>query len=993
MKPRRKKLFSKTVLVGVVLAAAASLVAYQLYPREPPHRLLAQARRALQLGEFARAGQLVEQISPGAHEYADGLLIAGEAATRQNHFEEAIACYEKIPAGASDAAVTATYCIGDLLFQLGEASQAESRYRRVLDMRPDDAWAREQLASLLINFGRHWEALPHLFELVRTQRVSIEQLLLLGDPDAAIELPVSLSKFRSRAPRDPLPLIALARTAFEKHDRTEAVRLSRQVIDAAPAQIEAWALLGRALADRSLDEAAFLAWHGEVPPSAEAHPDVWLARGEWARQHGEIDVAVRCFWEAARRFPDSRIANYQLSQMLIKLDPQHARMAAPFLDRAERLEELRNALNMVYRQRTERRHVQKAAELTESLGRLWEAAAWRQVEGSLRPGSGTARQEYRRLAARLSPGLPRVLPEFNPAEQADLSSFPLPAWRPGSSPAQGAESAARPAAMVQFENRAAAAGIEFRYFNGADPPQEGKLIYQSLGGGVAAIDYDRDLWPDLFFAQGAPAPNDFEEHDFRDRLYRNLGDGRFSDVTLMAGLGDRRYTLGVAAGDINNDGFPEIYLANAGTNRLYRNNGDGTFTDITTDCGLAGRRCTASCLIADLNGDSFPDLFDVNYLAEPEVYALTCVREGKRRSCDPRLFRAAEDQLFLSRGDGSFEDVTEGSGISIPDGKGLGVVAADFSGSGRLDLFVANDGTGNFYFVNQTGRPGEPPVFREMALSAGVAFSEEGKVQACMGIAVDDADGDGRLDLLVTNFYDEGSAFYHQIATNLFEDARRRFGLREPSLHQLGFGAQFIDADLDGFPDLIVTNGHIEDFTDLGRPYAMRPQYFRNVGGKWFEELAADRAGPFFVGEYLGRGLARLDWNRDGKEDVVISHLDAPAALVTNMTRGAGHFLALSLVSTETARDAIGTQVQCTIGDAVRTRQLTAGDGYMVSNERQLVIGLGTCDVVDRLTIRWLSGREQTFTQVAADHHWMAIENQQALVRLPVDVVAVPPSP
>ncbi|HTI49320.1 MAG TPA: FG-GAP-like repeat-containing protein, partial [Planctomycetaceae bacterium] len=711
----------------------------------------------------------------------------------------------------------------------------------------------------------------------------------------AIELPVSLEKFRNRAPRDPLPLIALARAAFDQQNSAEAARLSRRVIDLAPGQIEAWALLGRALADQSGEDAAFLAWHEAVPGSAEAHPDVWVARGIWARQHGDLQVAIRCFWEALRRFPDSRIANYQLSQLLIQLDPPQTRTASPFLRRSERLEELRNVLNMVYRQRTEQRHMRQAAKLTESLGRLWEAAAWRRVEASLAPGSETARQEWRRLSARLSPDLPPLLTESNPAAQADLSSFPLPQWRSRSLAAQGTQSLSQPAAVVRFENSAAAVGIEFRYFNGADPPQDGKLIYQNLGGGVAAIDYDRDLQPDLYFAQGAPAPNDFEDHDYRDRMYRNLGNGRFADVTHAAGLGDRRHTLGVAAGDVDNDGFTEIYLANAGTNRLYWNNGDGTFTDVTTEAGLVSRRCTASCLIADLNGDSWPDLFDVNYLAEPEVYSLTCRRDGKPRSCDPRLFEAEEDQLFLSRGDGRFEDITNESGIRVPDGKGLGVVAADFSGSGRLDLFVANDGTGNFYFVNQAQRPGERPIFREMALAAGVAFSEDGKVQASMGIAVDDADGDGRLDLLVTNFYDEGSAFYHQLAANLFEDARRAFGLREPSLRQLGFGTQFIDADLDGFPDLIVTNGHIEDFSDRGQPYLMRPQYFRNVGGKWFEELRGESPGPFFAGAYLGRGLARLDWNCDGKEDVVISHLDAPAALLTNMTHGARHFLALSL--------------------------------------------------------------------------------------------------
>jgi len=264
---------------------------------------------------------------------------------------------------------------------------------------------------------------------------------------------------------------------------------------------------------------------------------------------------------------------------------------------------------------------------------------------------------------------------------------------------------------------------------------------------------------------------------------------------------------------------------------------------------------------------------------------------------------------------------------------------------------------------------------------SGVAFSEDGRVQASMGVAIDDADGDQLLDLIVTNFYNEGTAFYRQTSPRQFEDARRRFGLREPSLFQLGFGAQFLDADLDGRPDLVVANGHIEDFSDRGVPYRMRPQFFRNRDGTVFDELHSDSVGPFFGRELLGRGLARLDWNGDGKEDFAISHLDGPAALLTNVTQPAGHFLALRLVGTRCARDAIGTSVSCAAGGRVVTRQLTAGDGYMASNERQLVFGLGEADRVERLTIHWPSGREEIYNDLPADRHYLAIEGRPLNVR------------
>lgn len=983
MKPEIKCTVWRAILAGAAITGALGVAAYVAFPRDPPQKLLRQARRALQLQEFARAEKFAAQVPQAAPEFPDALLIAGEAATRQHQYEQAIAWYEKMPTWANDQFVTATYCVGDLLFQLGEARKAEDRYRRVLDMRPSDAWAREQLASLLVTFGRRWEAIPELFELVRSQHESVDQLLLLADPDSVMELVPSLPKFRERAPDDPLPLIALAKFAIDSSDSATAERFARQVADVAPGQVEAWAIFGRALLERPGDDSIISEWNQHVPPSAEAHPDVWTVRGRWAEARGEPKAAIRCFAEALRRFPDSRTANYHLGQALLKLEPPQSELAAPFLDRAERLEKLKNVATMIYRSRTSVRHIRQAAELTESLGRLWESAGWCRAALREQPHLDWARNAMRRVSVRLSDDFPRVAPASNFAGQIDLSAFPLPSWIAVPGDRHAGDKPASTAREVSFENSAAAGGISFHYFNGTAPPGDGKLIYQTLGGGVAAIDYDGDLLPDIYFSQGAAVPGGEDDGEYQDCLYRNLGDGRFAEVTAAADLGDRHHTLGVSAGDYDNDGFPDLYLANAGRNRLHHNNGDGTFTDVTTSAGLAGEHCTASCLIADLNGDAWPELYDVNYLAEPDVYALTCQKDGRLRSCDPRLFEAEQDQLFLNLGDGRFEDISQAAGIRVAGGKGLGIIAADFSGYGMPGLFVSNDSTSNFYFLNETQRRGGPLRFRENSLAAGVAYNSDGKSQASMGIAVDDADGDGLLDVVVTNFYEEAIAFYHQVAPNVFEEVNRRFGLREPSLFQLGFGTQFIDGDLDGNPDLIVTNGHIEDYSDQAKPYRMRPQYFRNLGGRKFQELNADSLGPFFAGKYLGRGLARIDWNRDGREDIVISHLDAPAALLTNTTRNAGHFLALRIVGTESARDAIGATVQWTAEERSRFRQLTAGDGYMASNERQLVFGLGEARKADTVTIRWPSGLEQRFTEVEADCHWLAIEGRQSLQRMP----------
>jgi hypothetical protein len=252
---------------------------------------------------------------------------------------------------------------------------------------------------------------------------------------------------------------------------------------------------------------------------------------------------------------------------------------------------------------------------------------------------------------------------------------------------------------------------------------------------------------------------------------------------------------------LNNDGFSDLYVASFGSNTLFQNNGDVTFSDITADSGLAGQEWTTSCLIADLNGDSWPDLYDVNYLAYGDASRATCRRGDELQWCSPDAFAAAQDRLFLSHGDGTFHDATEDSGLAVADGKGLGIVAADFTGTGLLSLFIANDAVANGYLINQTSSRGSTLVFQESAATFGLALDDAGLAQACMGVAAGDANGDGRVDLFVTNFFEQSNTMYLQQPLGHFVDTTRRSGLRDASYRQLGFGTQFLDGDLDGRPD------------------------------------------------------------------------------------------------------------------------------------------------------------------------------------------------
>jgi hypothetical protein len=604
---------------------------------------------------------------------------------------------------------------------------------------------------------------------------------------------------------------------------------------------------------------------------------------------------------------------------------------------------------------------------------LREAWAWHLHIAARDPTQSWAAAEAAKLEERQKATPYLSLAEAEPKLTLDFSKHPLPKW-PQSAPTVANSKPSK--SGVRFIDSAAAAGINFIYFNG-DIPGKARIL-GDLGGGVAIFDYDGDFWPDIYLSQGAEWPVNYESTKYRDRLFRNLGNGKFEDVTLAAGLGDNSFSHGVAVGDFDNDGFPDLYLANCGVNRLYHNNGDGTFTDVAPSAGITTDDWTASCLMADLNADGLPDLFDVNYL---EGDALT--RICPNGPCGPHNFPAQQDRLLLNWGDGTFRDVTRQAGINGKDGKGLGILAADFALDGRLSLFIANDTTPNFFYDNVTP-PGEViPRYSEIARQCGLGYDKNGLAQACMGIAADDATGDGYLELFITNFINESNTFYvPEIPGQAYSDKTAEFGLRDNSILMLGFGTQFIDGELDGWPDLILTNGHVQDRSKEGIPYKMRPQYYRNLGGEMFEELPPESLGPFFSGKYLGRGMARVDWNRDGREEVVISHINSPAALLTNQTTTAGHYFAVQLRGTIGSRDAIGAVARLKVGGRTITRQLTAGDGYAASNERQLVFGLGQAEKIDQLEIRWPSGKKQTFTEVPLDSQCIAVQGRETLVEI-----------
>lgn len=977
--PLKRRIAWGLFLLALVVACAVAAIG--VFPIRPTSdQVLKQARLELARGNHQQAETLAVQAAASRDPSPWSLIVAAEAALKTNRYADALGYYQQVPRHVTVVAASADFGEAEMLCHLGRLSESEARLRKLLELDPNNRLAHYRLAFLLNITGRRWDAQTHLLFLVSNQAAEVEHLLLLGNSQRQIEDRALLDATAKLNPADPLPILGAARLALSLNHRDEARALLKSFLERSPGEPEAQVRWGQLLLDDT-DSGPFVAWSAGISRRTEQHPDAWMLRGLFAQRSRQPQMAARCFWEALRRDPQHQAACHQLGQALAELN--RLEEAAVCAERAQWMQQLTVAIDDLFHHRDHVESMRRAALLSLQLGRLWEAASWSSIALSSDDRLDWATQILQQVSPILHPALPQTAPQFDPITRLDLSSYPLPAWSAPS--ANAANSANLPVADIRFIDRAAELGIDFQYENASDDSTQGARIFETTGGGVAVLDYDLDGWPDLYLTQGGRDSNlsDTADTAWIDRLYRNGSGRRFDDATIAAGLGDRGFSQGVTVGDFDNDGFPDLYVANFGQNRLYLNQGDGSFRDITDEAGLRESIWTTSCLMADLNGDGFPDIYDVNYCAGSSLLTRICEKQGVIRSCSPRAFDPAPDRVWQNMGDGSVRDVTVPCGINVPNGYGLGIVAMDLEEQGRLSLFIANDEVSNFLFVNQSTQPGASLAFHESGLISGAALDADGKAQACMGVAAGDADGDNLIDLFVTNFYMESNTLYRQIHPGQFVDATRSAGLRDPSYAMLGFGTQFLDMDLDGWEDLVLTNGHIDDLTSIGEPWKMPTQVLWNRGRGQFVEIPASKLGPFFEKGHLGRGLARVDWNRDGRDDFAVSHLLEPVGLLTNESTATGHSLAVALRGTRCSRDAIGAVVEIEVGGRRVVKQLTAGDGYHASNERLIRFGLGGANQVARLTIRWPGGDSQSWLSVGADRTVLAIEGSSRLIEMP----------
>jgi hypothetical protein len=547
-----------------------------------------------------------------------------------------------------------------------------------------------------------------------------------------------------------------------------------------------------------------------------------------------------------------------------------------------------------------------------------------------------------------------------------------------------------------------ASGIDFVHFSGTT---DERLFPTAFGSGVAMLDYDGDGRLDLYFATGTRLPAG-SARTGSNRLYRNLGGGRFRDVTETSGLGYAGFCHGIIAGDIDNDGDTDVFLCNCGSNALLLNNGDGTFADISHAAGIDRPGWSSGGAMLDFDHDGDLDIFVANYGAwEYFRKPHRCGSEAIPLYCSPGAVPTTRHILYRNNGDRTFTDVTDRAGLGRTDGRGFGVVAADLNDDGRVDLYVANDLRPNFVFLNRGDG-----TFEDVTESSGAALDAQGTAQSSMGIDAEDCDGDGRPELLVTNFQYEYTAYYQNLtpasATRgpepagpvLFRDASAVVGLVADSKPYVGWGCALADFDNDGWPDAFVTNGHLDSNRQKLGPtltYVEPPMLHRNVpageeAGRRFRRATRD-AGPYFDSRHAGRGAAFGDLDDDGDIDIVVNHRDEAPAILRNDTPGDNRWIRLELVGTRSNRDAIGSLVTVLAGSRTITRQRKGGGSMQSTNDPRLLIGLGRVDEVTRLTIRWPSGTISTLEHLAPNVGYRIIEPRDPggsaeIIRLPTSV-------
>jgi tetratricopeptide (TPR) repeat protein len=966
--------------LATLVSVLATLAAYRWSLGE-----LVRVEQEIKAEQFAAARERLERLGRMGLGGVEAQYWRGASAEAEGNVNLALKTWAAIPRGAPRYA-NALLRRARLARDNGRFALAEELLESAEFARNSPAFMmREALLQHLYFFtGRsddlrrrkheEWAIAAKKAEVLRTH-------WQIDEPKAAPlrTIQAKLTEAGRMAPDDDRVWLGKAYLAIRMAQFDEADAWLQRCLTHRPEDVAVWrARLDWAMACDRIDKVVEALRHlpaDRVEPAELLTVSAWLA-SRLGNQLAEEDALHRLL----KRVPGDTRAVSRLTELALRAG--RADEAALLRRRKAELDAAADAYRRFLYTEVPTGHFAELGRIAESLGRWFEARGWwalaqrDSAHADLARAALTRLDQIQRNLAALEDALqfPVAGPHSHTVADALTGLIPRDMGNRA-----GTSSVLR---IPVFRDDAQAVGLHATY--DYDPTPLWRMP-EMMGGGVGLLDYDGDGWLDVYAVQGGTLSNEAPPPPVpqRDRLFRNRRDGTFEDVTVAAGLAafPGGYGHGVAVGDYDNDGRPDLFVSRWRSYALYHNRGDGTFEDVTVAAGLSGNRdWPTSAAFADLDGDGDLDLYVCHYSAWDPQRSHPCVAGDDPRkyvSCGPLEFPAKPDHVF--RNDGCrFVDVSAQAGIRAVDhdGRGLGVVAAHLDDDARIDLYVANDRTANFLFRNEGGFR-----FRNTAAESGVATSADGSYLAGMGIACGDLDGDGRMDLAVTNFYGESTTFYQNLGAGQFIDHTAAIGLAAPSRFLLGFGTAFLDANSDGWLDLATANGHVNDLRpDV--PFAMPGQLFLGEPTGRLVDVSARAGSPWLVPR-LGRGLAVGDLDNDGRLDILVVAEGGPLAYFHNQGP-TDHFVTLQLEGAAPAsnRDAVGARVVLNAGGRHQVAERTGGGSFLSASDHRIHFGLGESTRVDSIEVRWPSGRVDRYAGLAADAPYLLREGQPQAHRL-----------
>jgi tetratricopeptide (TPR) repeat protein len=917
------------------------------------------AQQAIDESRIEAAESILRQILIREPSNVVCLFKLAELNASRGQYQQAVSLLNEIPNTHPQAGLAALGQAADWSMSGKDYEGAERRYREVLRLMPDANIARRRLAFLLNRQGRRHEAAKLIRQLCIEGDVQEDELRsLLFVPDAIYDDPPEGSIATAGTQLYvPIGFSGQARRAYSENQPDQAAELLRKAIDGGNAPPSVWAFYGRVVTEIR-DEEQIDWWLAHLADDVRKEPEYFVAIGTISLNQGSFRDAIGAYAVAIQAEPSDVRTLARLRQAFISLDKVDEAMY--WRDRFVATNLLtRKSIQLARSEDPIPSLQEEIADRLERLGRRLEAVIWRAMAAVNQPEAqanvAILNQQRLKLIERQQ-AFPS--PEEN-LNQLKLADYPLvkPRFTRRNTQKSKKEVKSVRVSNADFQEVATAWDCKHTFLTASTPRSAGFAIYQQMGGGVGVLDYDLDGRADLYFAQGAADPPNFVSSR-SNPLYRNTGH-KLIEVTRQANAIEKIYSTGITAGDWNQDGFDDIFVANLGSECLLTNNGDGTFLASTINgLGHDSTLLDTSNAIADLTGDGLPDIIQLRYCHDPKLFEQPEVSEDGRVTAGfgPARYQPTASLLLINDAKGGFisKKISE---TEAARSTSLGLVVANLHSNPGNELFVANDQMPNHLWTRVTEDKVEQSRWIDAAITTGCAFNQAGNPTASMGVTAADFDSNGELDLHVTNFAGEPVSLFLQ-DKGIFTDRSSKYQLAEASMPVLGFGCQSLDYNNDGLSDIAVTNGHVDDIQNSSAPLKQPFQLFANRNTE-FQLVTAGGANSYTETNHIGRAMAVVDLDTDGSQDLIITHLGERSAILLNQTPERGHFIKIRLVGVSSERLPIGSSVTIRHNGQSQTQWLTAGNGYMCRNEPLLHFGIGTSQKVDRVEVIWPNGSRQ----------------------------------